>query len=194
MPDQASHSDSIPVGNQIRDLRKAKNLTITDLADKIGRSVGYISQIERNITSVGIDRLKEISEALEVQINWFFQGGSSGPADERDLIVRREDRRHLTFPGSGIHEELLSPNLSGDFEMVMTTYAPHSSTGEELYSRPCQEAALVIEGRLEVTIGDRIYMLNEGDSITFDGSKPHRSANPDDTPARAVWTMSPPTY
>ena len=201
-PDSAVYEDdatsaslrSTPVGDQIRDLRKAQNLTITDLSERIGRSVGYISQIERNISPVSIDRLKEIAEALDVQISWFFQGGTAGPEGERDLIVRRGDRRHLTFTGSGLREELMSPNLSGDFEMIMTTYEPHATTGEELYARPCQEAALVIEGRLKVWIGDRTFILNEGDTMTFNGLEPHSSANPDDTPARVVWVMSPPTY
>lgn len=186
--------DSTPVGEQIRDLRKAKGMTITDLAENIGRSVGYVSQIERGISHVAIDRLKEFADALEVQITWFFQGGAAGPEHERDLVVRRGDRRKLTFTGSGLEEELLSPNLSGDFELIMTTYAPHATTGEDLYGRPCQEAALVIEGRLEVWINDRHFMLEEGDCITFDGETPHKSGNPDDTPATVVWTMSPPRY
>ncbi len=183
-----------PVGEQIRDLRKAKGMTITALADSIDRSVGYVSQIERNITAVSIDRLKEFADALGVQISWFFHGGMSGPRDERDLIVRKGDRRKLTFTGSGLKEELLSPNLSGDFEMIMTTYEPHASTGEDMYGRPCQEAALVLSGRLEIWLARRHFILNEGDSITFDGDVPHKSANPDDTPATVVWVMSPPTY
>ena len=186
--------DVTPVGEQIRDLRKAKGMTITDLADSIGRSVGHVSQIERNISAVSIERLKEISVALGVQISWFFQGGAAGPEDERDLVVRRGDRRRLTFTGSGLQEELLSPNLSGDFEMIMTSYEPHTTTGEALYGRPCQEAALVIEGRMEVWINERHFILETGDCISFDGVTLHKSGNPDDTPARVVWVMSPPKY
>ncbi len=186
--------DGVPVGEQIKDLRKAKNMTIAELADHIGRSVGYISQVERNISPVPIDRLKEFAEALGVQITWFFQGGATGPEDERDFIVRRSDRRKLTFTGSGVTEELLSPNLGGGFEMIRTTYAPHAKTGDANYSRPCEEAAFVIEGRLEIWIGERYFMLETGDSITFDGREPHSSANPDDVPAIVMWVMSPPTY
>jgi len=189
-----SEPDGVPVGEQIRDLRKAKNMTITDLADLIGRSVGYISQVERNISPVPIDRLKEFAEALGVQITWFFQGGTTGPEDEQDYIVRCRDRRKLTFTGSGVTEELLSPNLSGDFEMIRTTYAPRAKTGNANYSRPCEEAAYVIEGRLEIWIGERHFMLDSGDSITFDGREPHSSANPADSPATVMWVMSPPTY
>ncbi len=189
-----SLDDAPPVGQQIRDLRKAKGLTLIELADRIGRSVGYVSQIERNISTVSIDRLKEFAEALGVQISWFFQGGAAAPEDERDLVVRRGDRRRLTFTGSGVTEELLSPNLSGAFEMIMTTYAPHAATGEELYGRPCQEAAFVIAGRLELRFGDRNFILETGDSITFDGEEPHYSGNPDDVPARVLWVMSPPAY
>lgn len=187
-------ADGIPVGDQIRDLRKAKGMTITQLAEAIDRSVGYVSQVERNISPVPIDRIKELAEALGVQITWFFQGGTTGPEDERDYIVRRGDRRKLTFTGSGVAEELLSPNLGGGFEMIMTTYAPLSKTGDDNYTRPCEEAAYVIEGRLEIWIGDKHFMLDTGDSITFDGNQPHSSANPDDTPATVMWVMSPPTY
>lgn len=187
-------SEGVPVGEQIRDLRKAQKMTLTDLADAIGRSVGYVSQVERNISPVPIDRIREFAEALGVQISWFFKGGATGPEDERDLVVRRSDRRKLTFTGSGVAEELLSPNLSGGFEMIMTTYAPHSKTGDANYTRPCEEAAYVIEGRLEIWIGERHFILETGDSITFDGQEPHSSANPDDTPATVMWVMSPPTY
>jgi transcriptional regulator with XRE-family HTH domain len=190
----SSEPGGVPVGEQIRDLRKAKNMTITGLADLIGRSVGYISQVERNISPVPIDRLKEFAEALGVQITWFFQGGTTGPEAERDYIVRRSDRRKLTFTDSGVTEELLSPNLSGDFEMIRTTYAPRAKTGNANYIRPCEEAAHVIEGRLEIWIGERHCMLDSGDSITFDGREPHSSANPDDSPATVMWVMSPPTY
>ncbi len=186
--------DMAPVGEQIRDLRKAKGMTITELAERIGRSVGYVSQIERNISPVAIDRLKGFAEALGVQITWFFQGGAAGPEHERELVVRRGDRRKLTFTGSGLQEELLSPNLSGHFEMIMTDYAPHATTGDELYGRPCQEAALVLEGRLEIWIEDRHFMLEAGDCMTFDGEIPHKSGNPDSTSAKVVWVMSPPTY
>jgi len=186
--------DGVPVGEQIRDLRKAKNMTIVTLADRIGRSVGYVSQVERNMSPVPIDRLKEFAEALSVQITWFFQGGVTGPEEEQDFIVRRSDRRKLTFTGSGVTEELLSPNLGGDFEMIMTTYAPYAKTGDANYSRPCEEAAYVIEGRLEIWISERHFVLDTGDSITFDGRDPHSSANPDDTPATVMWVMSPPTY
>jgi len=193
LPSQVN-ADGVPVGEQIRDLRKAKGMTITELAIAIDRSVGYVSQVERNISPVPIDRIKEFAEALGVQITWFFQGGTTGPEDERDFIVRRGDRRKLTFTGSGVTEELLSPNLGGGFEMIMTTYAPLAKTGDANYTRPCEEAAYVIEGRLEIWIGERHFMLETGDSITFDGNDPHSSANPDNTPAIVMWVMSPPTY
>ena len=78
--------------------------------------------------------------------------------------------------------------------MIMTTYEPHATTGDDMYGRPCQEAALVLSGRLQLWIEDREFILEEGDSITFDGNVPHKSGNPDNAPAMVVWVMSPPTY
>ena len=90
-----SRTDSIPVGQQIRDLRRAKGLRIAGLASEIGRSVGHVSQVERGLSPVTIPDLKKIADALGVEINWFFQGQAMAPPEERDIIVRRANRREL---------------------------------------------------------------------------------------------------
>ncbi len=104
--DSNNAASSQSVGEQIRDLRKTRTLTLQGLADKIGRSVGYVSQIERNISDVSIPVLKEIAEAFDVNINWLFQGNANAPAGEREYVVRVENRRRLDFAGTGLVEEL----------------------------------------------------------------------------------------
>ena len=71
------HRQDPQLASSIRELRKIRTLTLQGLSDKIGRSVGYVSQIERNISDVSIPVLKEIAEALDVNINWFFQGNAN---------------------------------------------------------------------------------------------------------------------
>ena len=119
-----SRTDSIPVGQQVRDLRRAKGMRIAGLASEIGRSVGFVSQVERGLSPVTIPDLKKIADALGVEINWFFQGQAMAPPEERDIIVRRANRRELNYSGTGVQEALLSPHLHGAFEMVMTTLEP----------------------------------------------------------------------
>lgn len=190
-PDPA---DLPSVGAQVRDLRRARGMTIQALADAIGRSVGYVSQIERDISAVSIPTLKGIADALGVQINWFFQGSAALPAAERDVVVRAGNRRRLDFTGTGVVEELLSPNLSGAFELVLGTFAPGATTGATPYARTGEEAGIVLKGSLEVWLGDRHFIVEEGDAFTFSLTEPHRSRNSGATEAVVLWVIAPPAY
>lgn len=191
---EPSPSRAPRIGDQIRELRKVRNCTIVELAERIGRSVGYLSQVERNISSVSIPTLQKISDALGVQVSWFFHGGSEAPEEERGFIVRRGNRRSLTFGDTGVHEELLSPNLSGQLELIMTTFRPGSWTGEEDRIRKGEEAGLVLEGTLELWVEGQHFVLSEGDSFTFRRSGPHRCHNPGKVDTRVLWIMTPPSY
>jgi transcriptional regulator with XRE-family HTH domain len=196
LPVGAEKSDApgVPIGEQIRDLRKAKGLTITELAKRINRSTGYVSQIERNISSVSISTLQKIAAVLGVQMSWFFQGNAIAPEEERDFIVRRERRRKMSFSEASVTEELLSPNLSGKLEIILTTFSAGSSTGEEDRVRKGEEAGLVISGTLELWVEDKYFLLREGDSFTFQREGPHRCHNPGDTDAIVLWVITPPSY
>lgn len=187
-------SDDRRVGDLVRELRKAKRLTLQQLADGIGRSVGYVSQVERGISSVDIQNLHEIASALGVGINWFFQGDGAASEDERGVVVRKGRRRRLEFQGAGIAEELLSPTLNGAFEVILGTLQPGAATGEKNYSRNGEEAGVVLRGELDLWVGDKHYHLSEGDSFAFPLSAPHRSANPGDVETEIMWIISPPTY
>ena len=186
-----SRSDSIPIGQQIRDLRRAKGMRIAGLADAIGRSVGHVSQLERGLSPVTIPDLKKMADALGVEINWFFQGQAMAPPEERDIIVRQANRRELTYSGTGVREALLSPHLHGAFELVMTTIDPGSDSGIA-YSRTGEEGGLVLQGQLDLEVDGQLYQLHTGDSFSFESSRPHRCANPGETEARVLWVISPP--
>lgn len=185
------HQNEDVIGAQIRELRKAKGLTLQDVADAAGISVGYLSQIERNQSKLPIGVLKKISTTLGVQINWFFHA-SDIPADEKDIIVRANNRRKLTFTQLGIQEELLSPNLSGPLEMLMSTIDVGADSGD--YSHEGVEAGLVISGTLDLWVAGQHFRLNAGDSFSFKSTEVHRCANPGDEPTKVVWIITPPQY
>ena len=187
-------AQGILVGAQIRDLRKAKGLTIAELAERIERSVGYVSQIERDLSELSIPDLKRIAEALEVQITWFFHSPAAVPAEERGYVVRRGNRRRLSLSGIGVVEELLSPGLGGAAELVVTRIPPRGTTGEEFVTRKAEESGLVLQGRMELWVGDKYFLLNEGDSFCFQPDESHRIRNPGDIEAVVVWVIAPPVY
>lgn len=182
------------LGHQIRDLRLAKGITIPRLAARIDRSVGWISQIERGKSAVTISALHQIAEALEVQVSWFFATGSAPAADELGIVLRKRNRRKLDFQGSGVHEEMLSPRLSGQLLLVETTFAPGASTGDRDRERRGEEAGLVISGTLELHVEGQVFKLEAGDSFSFTRRGPHRCHNPGREPAVVLWVITPPSY
>jgi transcriptional regulator with XRE-family HTH domain len=182
------------LGELIRDLRRARGLTLQELADNIGKSVGYLSQVERNKSTLSIAALMDISRALGVPMNWFFQVAADQPEDERDTVVREGSRRRMDFTNLGLREELLSPNLRGPLELLLSVIEPGASSGEEPYSHSGHEAGLVIEGTLDLWVGERHFRLQPGDSFSFKSTEPHRCANPGDVVTKVVWVITPPSY
>ena len=187
----ASEEDPLAVGEQIRELRKVKGLTLQHVAEAAGISVGYLSQIERNQSKLPIGVLRKVSDTLGVHMNWFFHLNDI-PADEKDVVVRAGKRRRFSFTGIGIEEELLSPNLSGQLEMLMSTIEPGADSGN--YSHEGVEAGLVVSGRLDLWVADRHFQLEEGDSFSFKSTEIHRCANFGTVPTKVVWVITPPYY
>ncbi|MEH6576831.1 MAG: cupin domain-containing protein [Amphritea sp.] len=187
-------SENLRIGRQIRDLRKAKGITLTTMAEKISRSVGYVSQVERGVSSLPIPVLQAICEVLGVNISWFFHADSQAPLEELNYIVRGDNRRSLNFAGTGIREELLSPRLSGQLQMILTTFSPGAGS-QESRQRKGEEAGYVQSGSLELGIGDKVFMLQAGDSFSLTGDDPHWARNPSaEEEAVVVWTLAGPNY
>jgi transcriptional regulator with XRE-family HTH domain len=180
------------IGGQLRELRRAKGLTLQEVAADAGISVSYLSQIERNVSRLPIGVLKKISDVLGVHMNWFFQSGAQGPLEERDIVVRAANRRHLSFTGLGITEELLSPNLSGPLEMLISTI--HPGADSEFYVHDGAEAGLVMSGTLELWVDVRHFRLRKGDSFSFPSTEWHRCANHGTKPVKVLWVITPPHY
>ena len=186
---------SIRLGRQIRDLRKSKGITLSTMAQHIGRSVGYVSQVERGLSDLPIPVLQKISALLGVQIAWFFHSCTQAPLDEQGVVVRANARRQLDFAGTGIHEQLLSPNLSGDLLMILTTLSPHAQSDKEPRQRQGEEAGYIQSGQLELTLGDKQFSLTTGDSFSINSNAPHQVRNPSTTENCVVlWVITPSSY
>ena len=180
------------IGEQLRELRQVKNLTLRHVADRAGISVSYLSQLERNQSRLPIGVLKKLADVLGVHMNWFFQSSGDGAAAERDVVVRAANRRRMSFTGLGITEELLSPNLSGPLELLMSTIEPGADS--EDYSHDGAEAGFVLAGTLDLWVSGRYFRLQEGDSFSFKSTEVHRCANPGTQATRVLWVITPPHY
>ncbi|MBO9472847.1 helix-turn-helix transcriptional regulator [Shimia sp. R10_1] len=179
------------LGADLRALRKARGLTLTDMAEALERSVGWLSQVERDKSEPTISDLRQIAQVLDVPMSMLF-GQSSAPAHEQGYIVRAGARRPMGGSDEGLIEELLSPDLTDDFEMVHSTFAPRSEM-QMPATRPTQEVGYVVEGKLNLRIGTQEFSVGPGDSFRIRGEEYHWS-NPHDEPCVAIWVIAPPVY
>ncbi|MDD9908384.1 MAG: XRE family transcriptional regulator [Ahrensia sp.] len=179
------------LGRDVRGLRKTRGITLNALAQKIGRSVGFLSQVERDLSSPSIDDLRLIAAALDVPMGWFFD---SNPEDERErgVIVRAGNRRALGTRDSGLVEELLSPDLGGSFEMLHCEFQPGAELKRDIM-RETEEAGYVVSGALDLWIDAQRFALKAGDSFRFH-HKAYRWKVVGDQPAILIWAVSPPVY
>lgn len=179
------------LGADLRALRKARGLTLIDMAEALERSVGWLSQVERDLSQPGIDDLRRMSALLEVPLSILF-GQSDTPVDEDGFIVRAAARRAIGSREGGLVEELLSPDLTDDFEVLHSTFAPGSAL-DKPQKRATQEVGYVVSGRLDLTIAGASHQLGAGDSFRIRGEA-YSWANPYDQPAVVIWVIAPPVY
>lgn len=186
------HAPQSPtLGADIRALRKARGLTLTEITERMGRSVGWLSQVERDLSAPSISDLRQIAECLGVPMSMLF-AHSAAPAEEQGYVVRAGSRRPMGSGEEGLIEELLSPDLTDDFEMVHSTFKPRSKM-QTPANRPTQEVGYMVSGRLDLIIGGREFSVGPGDSFRI-SKEPYQWANPYDEPAVAVWVIAPPVY
>ena len=181
----------VALGADLRALRKSRGLNLSELALLIGRSVGFLSQVERGLSDPSLSDLRNLANALDVPIGFFF-GHAPADASETGYVVRADQRRRLGNPTDGLTEELLSPDLGGAFEMFRSVFEPGAELSEFL-RRETEEAGYLMSGTLTLFVGSRVFDLVEGDSFRF-RNEPYRWRNPGDVPCVVMWTIAPPVY
>ena len=179
----------VAVGQRIRDLRRTRAMSLEAVAARTELSIGFLSQIERGLSSPSLRVLATLSDVLGVGIAGFF-GAKENDATAPDAIVTRERQRaELNLWRTGISKQLLSPAGSeGRLNLFLVHMEPGGSTGDELYTHDGEEAGLVIEGEMKLTVDTESWTLKHGDSFRFASRRPHRFSNPStDTKTVVLW-------
>lgn len=120
-------------------------------------------------------------------------GGPNRSPEERGIILRAADRMSIGSNESGLVEELLSPSLSGSFEMIRSTFAPRSNSGGIKAARKSEDGGVLISDRLTLRIGTLQVKLEPEDSFQFAETE-YGWENEGDEPAVVFWIVSPPIY
>ena len=172
----------------IRDLRKHKNLTLGELATRIDRSVGFLSQVERGLSRPTVADLTAISETLGVPTTYFY---SLSKPRAVPWVTRPDERRTLYYAG-GITDVLVSPSISAGFSMLESFLQPGASSGEGHLNDSDEQGGFVLEGELTIWYGDAAEPVTLGPNDSFQ-LPPHaqfRYANLTDSPTRVLWVFN----
>jgi transcriptional regulator with XRE-family HTH domain len=175
------------LGRRIRALRTERGHTLTGLAARVGITRSFLSSVERGVAYPSILVLRSIAAALEVPVFLLFTAPESN-----GIVVRSEARRVIRPPGTSLSYELLSPDLRRKLEMIIVRLKP--GVDGSAMAHEGEECALVLKGRVMMTVGDVDYELNQGDSIYYDSGLPHKARALGDEHAEIVSAITPPNF
>jgi len=198
---QAKH---LSLGAKIRQQRKTQHLTLTELAERCEISPSFLSQIERNQANPSVATLHKIAEVFELPLATFFEAPEQSsnnyqqPVKTGEMlakVVRANQRKTLIYPGSGIRNELLSPDLQRDIQMMWVVMPPGADMGDEPLVHAGEECGVVLQGQVEIWVGDNEhYILGPGDAIYQASTVPHHSRNIGDEEVIVVVAITPPSF
>jgi transcriptional regulator with XRE-family HTH domain len=185
-PPTGALNDALRIGRRLRAARRRRGLSIAEVAEATGLTKGFISQLERDLTTASVASLVRICDALRIPVGTLFE-------PSRTNLVRAEERPPINFGGERVSEWLLTPAGQSRLQVIESLIEPGGGSGPEPYSLASEaEWVHVLEGRLELRVEVELYELGEGDSLSFSPREPHSWLNPSATePARVLWVLAP---
>jgi len=200
IPLMRGHADqaALILGQELRELRKARRMTLSELAQASGVSISHLSAIERGAVNPTLSKISAIASALAVPADWFLAARPGKGPMERSYVVRRGNHRNLnllyqeTAEQAGYQDVLLSSSIGSAFHMGLSEYAPYSEELRiDLYARDGEQHGYVLEGELVLRLEEEDITVRAGDSFSFPGHILHSAHNRSDKPARLIWVNSP---
>ncbi len=192
-PNQAVAASVVDLGRRLHAAR-AGRFTVRQLAEAAQVSAGIISEVERGHGNPSFRTLYRISQALGLRVGDLLDDPRRETAAGAASVVRAHQRKHLRLGSRALVYELLTPNLQGKLEMLLTRVSPGFSNEDEPFLHKGEECVLLLEGSLEVMVGDSFHTLHEGDAITYDSGVSHWWRNPTDVEALIVGAVTPPSF
>jgi transcriptional regulator with XRE-family HTH domain len=174
-------------GQRFRRLRARRGLSLAQVAQATGVSVGFLSALERGQMRASVATLRRVARFYRTNILSFFEAAEENPG-----VVRRQQRKILeTTPG--VRMELLAWGRTA-MEPHLFRIKPGGGSGES-YAHEGEEFLHVLRGEFEIWLGGKEHhLLKTGDSLYFESSTPHRWKNPGRTETSLLWINTPPTF
>ena len=175
------------IGQKVRELRIAKNLTQEELADRSELSKGFISQLERDLTSPSIATLVDILQCLGTNLNEFFSDD-----EEEQVVFGDEDYFEKKDTDLKNTIEWIIPNAQRNMmEPIRLTLAPGGATYPDL-PHEGEEFGYVLQGSVKIHVGNKVYKAKKGESFYFTPHAKHYIEASSSSGARLIWVSTPP--
>ncbi len=178
---------SAGMGARLRTLRTSQGLSLAEVADAVGISVGFLSAIERSQMSASVGTLRKLARYYKLNILDFFDAAS----ETNPHLVRPGERKQLDA-GTGVRMDLLAWGNTV-MEPHLFTIASGAGSGDA-YAHEGEEFIFVLKGKLSISLQDQDYVLKPGDSFYFESSMPHSWRNLGPSETVVLWVNTPPTF
>jgi DNA-binding transcriptional MerR regulator/uncharacterized RmlC-like cupin family protein len=182
----AADGNAGAIGGHLRRLRSKRRLSLAQVADAVGISVGFLSALERSQMSGSVGTLRKLARFYKTNILDFFDASENGRRQ-----VRPAERKVLEA-GAGVRMELLAWGNTV-MEPHLFRIAPEAGSGDP-YTHDGEEFIYLLRGELEITVDGEQYHLRSGDSFYFESATPHRWKNPGRKETLVLWVNTPPTF
>jgi len=176
------------IGERIRNLRQVRSLTQEELAERAGLTKGFISQVERDLTSVSLESLLQILDALDVDASHFFQ-----EIVEERVVFRKGDKVVIKKDGVSRFELLVPGSANRSMEPARLVLAPGESTEEDA-PHPGEEMGYVMQGKIRIRLGEKSFDASKGDCFYFTANRVHQITNAGKGKAVILWVTAPPSF
>lgn len=191
---------TLDIGTRLRAVREARGLSQRQLAARAGLTSGTISLIEHNKTSPSVASLKSLLDAIPMPLSEFFSDVESNGAPK--YFYTASEFTELAPQDAGIDgagAARMSLRQLGDasrhaLQVLRETYEPGADTGPDMLRHEAEEAGIVVDGVIEVTVGDEMRVLNPGDGYIFDSRLPHRFRNIGNKVCVVISACTPPSF
>nr|WP_276571590.1 cupin domain-containing protein [Bradyrhizobium sp. dw_78] len=173
----------VAIGERIREVRQARNMTLQVLAESTKLSVSMLSLVERGKASPSIGSLIVIAGALGITMSDLI---ASDPASDEDIVVRAS-QHHVVETASHVVRRLIREDRSRGLSIAINEYEPNTGNSDTAVSHAGFEYGFVLEGALTVEVDKTSHILKSGDLISYSSRRPHRIWNYGRRKVRTLW-------
>jgi transcriptional regulator with XRE-family HTH domain len=180
------------VGARLKSIRLIRNISQRELAKRAGVTNSTISMIEKNSVSPSISSLKKVLNGIPISLVEFF---AESETTEKNQQVKYSQEELMDIGSGDISMLLVGKSFPRrQMTFLLESYISGADTGTEMLQNDAEEAGYIVEGRIELTGGDDIYLLDKGDSYYFDNNKAHRFRNIFDEDCKIVSATTPANF